>query len=189
MPRTTQKRKLDSLPGDITKEQLIERMIRVNQAGEYGAKRIYEGQISILEGTKDEPILQEMVESEEIHLEQFNKLMVERRVRPTILSPLWHVAGFALGAGSALLGREAAMACTVAVEEVIEEQYKNQLVKLENDKGEKKLIDTIKKFREEEIMHKTKALEEGAEEAPGYSLFSGAIKTGSRIAIWLSERI
>ena len=106
------------LPGDLSKDDLIARMIRVDQAGEYGAKRIYDGQLAVLGGSPDEPVLREMAETEKHHLETFNKLMVSRRVRPAVLAPLWHV-GFALGAGTAI-GREAAMACTVAVEEVIE---------------------------------------------------------------------
>ena len=106
------------LPGDLSKDKLIARIIRVDQAGEYGAKRIYEGQLAVLGGSSDEPVLREMAETEKHHLETFNQLMVSRRVRPTALAPLWHVAGFALGAGTALIGREAAMACTVAVEEV-----------------------------------------------------------------------
>ena len=124
----TARKKLGRLPGDLTKEELISRIIRVDQAGEYGAKRIYEGQLSVLGGSEDGPLLREMADKENSHLETFNKLMVERRVRPTLLSPLWHFAGFALGAGTALMGREAAMACTVAVEEVIEEHYANQAI-------------------------------------------------------------
>ena len=92
------------LPGDPTKDEMIERIIRVDQAGEYGAKRIYEGQLAVLGDTKDGPILKEMAAAEEKHLDAFNKMVIERRVRPTALTPLWHVAGFALGAGTALLG-------------------------------------------------------------------------------------
>ena len=117
------------LPGDLSKDELVARIIRVDQAGEYGAKRIYEGQLSVLGGSPDEPDLREMAKTEQHHLETFNKLMVSRRVRPA-LAPLWHVAGFA-GAGTALMGREAAMACTVAVEEVID--YANQAVQLETE--------------------------------------------------------
>ena len=109
---------------------LIDRMIRVNQAGEYGAKRIYEGQLSILGDTTDGPVLQEMKEHEQVHLDAFNKLMIDKRVRPTALFPIWHIAGFALGAGTARLGKNAAMACTVAVEEVIEEHYEKQIASL-----------------------------------------------------------
>jgi len=118
--------------------------------------------------------------------------VVERRVRPTALTPLWHIAGFALGAGTALLGREAAMACTVAVEEVIEEHYADQSAKLEalpkNDK-ENELQYVIEEFKAEEIEHRDIGLENDAEQAPGYPVLSAAIKSGSRLAIWLSERI
>ncbi len=177
------------LPGDPSREELIARMIRVNQAGEYGAKRIYEGQLSILGDSEDGPVLRDMAETEEMHLEAFNKLIVARRVRPTLLTPLWHVAGYALGAGTALLGREAAMACTVAVEEVIEEHYAEQAAQLDNDDDEADLKNTIEKFRAEEIEHKETALERGARDAPGYEVLTAAVKTGSRLAIWLSERI
>ena len=107
------KKSFGRLPGDLSKEELIARIIRVDQAGEYGAKRIYEGQLSVLSGTEDENVLREMADTEVVHLDTFNKLMVERRVRPTVLAPLWHFAGFALGAGTALMGRDAAMACTL----------------------------------------------------------------------------
>ena len=179
---------LGRLPGDLSKEELIARIIRVDQAGEYGAKRIYEGQLSVLSGTKDEPVLREMADTEVVHLDTFNKIMVERRVRPTVLAPLWHFAGFALGAGTALMGREAAMACTVAVEEVIEEHYGNQAAVLAFEE-EPELLATIEKFREEEIDHKETALGEGAEQAPGYPVLASVVKSGSRLAIWLSERI
>ena len=175
------------LPGDLSREELIERIIRVDQAGEYGAKRIYEGQLAVLAGTPDETVLREMADVEEQHLNTFNALMVERRVRPTILAPLWHVAGFALGAGTALMGREAAMACTVAVEEVIEEHYSDQAAKLAEE-DDPELLATVKKFRDEETEHKQVAFAEGAERAPGYPLLTSAIKSGSRLAIWLSER-
>ena len=129
-----------------------------------------------------------MAETEEVHLKTFNKLMVERQVRPTALAPLWHVAGFALGAGTALMGREAAMACTVAVEEVIEEHYAGQAAQLAEE-DEPELLATVEKFRDEELEHKETALAEGAEEAPAYPVLSAAVKTGSRLAIWLSERV
>ena len=182
------KKSFGRLPGDLSKEELIARIIRVDQAGEYGAKRIYEGQLSVLSGTEDENVLREMADTEVVHLDTFNKLMVERRVRPTVLAPLWHFAGFALGAGTALMGREAAMACTVAVEEVIEEHYGNQAAVLAFEE-EPELLATIEKFREEEIDHKETALLEGAENAPGYPFLASAVKSCSRVAIWLSERI
>ena len=182
------KKSFGRLPGDLSKEELIARIIRVDQAGEYGAKRIYEGQLSVLSGTEDEPVLREMADTEVVHLDTFNKIMVERRVRPTLLAPLWHVAGFALGAGTALMGREAAMACTVAVEEVIEEHYSHQAAQLDSEE-EPEILEIIERFRKDEAEHKETALLEGAENAPGYPLLTSAVKSCSRVAIWLSERI
>ena len=175
------------LPGDPTQAELVARTIRVDQAGEFGAKRIYAGQIAVLGGTEDGPLLREMAATEERHLDRFNAMLAERRVRPTALSPVWHIAGFALGAGSALLGREAAMACTVAVEEVIEEHYRGQLDALGDSEPELKAV--IDEFRADEIGHKESALAAGAENAPAYPVLSAAVKTGSRLAIWLSERV
>lgn len=178
------------LPGDLSREQLIERMIRVNQAGEYGAVRIYEGQLSVLASSDDAPVIKHMLDQEIEHLGTFSEILKKRRVRPTALMPLWHLAGFALGAGSALMGKQAAMACTVAVEEVIDEHYAAQVQKLEcmgND--EKNLRDTCEKFRGEELEHRKIGLEHGAEQTPGYEALSAIVKTGSRVAIWLSERI
>jgi 3-demethoxyubiquinol 3-hydroxylase len=178
------------LPGDLKQEQLIERMIRVDQAGEYGAVRIYEGQLSVLASSDSAPVIKHMLDQEIEHLETFSEMLKKRRVRPTALMPLWHLAGFALGAGTALLGKKAAMACTVAVEEVIDEHYAAQVEKLEcmgND--EKNLKDTCEKFREEELEHRKIGLEHGAEQTPGYEALSAVVKTGSRMAIWLSERI
>ena len=168
---------------------MIERMIRVNQAGEYGAVRIYEGQLSVLGGTASAPVIERMAEQERSHLETFNKLIPERRVRPTALLPFWHVAGFALGAGTALLGEKAAHACTVAVEEVIDEQYAGQVRRLKDEGVERDLLDTFEEFRLEEVKHKETGLELGARDAPGYEALTGLVKAGSRLAIWLSTRI
>ncbi len=185
------KKRYGRLPGDLSPAETVERIIRVDQAGEFGAKRIYEGQLAILGDSADGPTLREMAATEEIHLDRFNDLMVERRVRPTVLTPLWHVAGFALGAGTALMGREAAMACTAAVEEVIEEHYAGQAAQLaaQLDNNEAELKEVIEEFKQDEIEHRETALAEGAERAPGYPVLSAAIKSGSRLAIWLSERI
>ncbi|MDA0239982.1 MAG: demethoxyubiquinone hydroxylase family protein [Proteobacteria bacterium] len=180
------KRRLGRLPGDPSEAETLARMIRVDQAGEYGAKRIYEGQLAVLGNSKDGPVLRDMAATEQVHLDTFNRIMTERQVRPTVLQPLWHVAGFALGAGTALLGPRAAMACTVAVEEVIEEHYADQAAALGDNESE--LRGTIEKFRDEELEHKETALEHGAEQAPAYPALSAAVKTGSRLAIWLSER-
>ena len=176
------------LPGDLTPEDQIARMIRVDHAGEYGARRIYEGQLAVL--GKHHPQAAEirhMYEQEKRHLETFEELLSERRVRPTALQPLWHLAGFALGAATAMMGERAAMACTVAVEEVIDEHYARQSAAL--DASEAPLRETIDEFRAEELEHRDIALQQGAEEAPGYELLTGGIKAGSRLAIWLSERV
>ncbi len=177
----------DRLPGDPDREALVARMIRVDQAGEYGAVRIYQGQLAILAGTAAEAPIREMAEQERRHLEAFDALIAERNVRPTLLSPLWHVAGFALGAGTALLGPKAAMACTQAVEEVIEEHYAAQAAALGDD--EAKLRARIEEFRADEIEHRDRAIAEGAEDTPGHALLTETVKAGSRLAIWLSSRI
>src|SRR5438128_328332 len=118
------------LPGDLEPDALIHRIIRVDHAGEYGAKRIYEGQLAVLGRSAAAPALRHMAEQEQTHLAAFETLMVERRVRPTLLQPVWHLAGFALGAATALLGERAAMACTIAVEEVIDAHYQSQTASL-----------------------------------------------------------
>ena len=175
------------MPGDPTREEMIDSMIRVDHAGEHGAVRIYEGQLAILAGTDAEEPIREMAEQEQHHLKTCDKIIAERHVRPTILSPLWNVAGFILGAGSALLGPKAAMACTQAVEEVIDEHYADQAKKLGEEEAE--LRETIEEFRADELAHRNKAIEQGAQDAPGYELLTGTIKASSRIAIWLSTRI
>jgi ubiquinone biosynthesis monooxygenase Coq7 len=175
------------LPGDLPRDALIRRMIRVDHAGEYGARRIYEGQLAVLGRRRDAEPIRHMAVQEKRHLDAFDKLLGERRVRPTALHPLWHVAGYALGAATALLGREAAMACTVAVEEVIDEHYQKQAAALGADDPELKTM--VETFRAEEIEHRDIGIAEGAERAPGYDVLKGAIKAGSRLAIWLAERI
>ncbi len=175
------------LPGDLDREALIARMIRVNHAGEFGAKRIYQGQLSVLGDAKSAPVIKHMADQEQQHLDTFEQLIVERRVRPTLLSPLWHVAGFALGAATAALGERAAMACTVAVEEVIDEHYAAQQAALGDD--EQELRETIGRIRADEAEHHDTALAHEAELAPGYEVMSALIKRGSRIAIWLSSRL
>ena len=184
--------KTGPLPGDLGPEAMTERMLRVDHAGEYGAVRIYQGQLAVLGKSDKAPMLHHMLEQEEEHLATFNKLVAERRVRPTALLPIWHVAGFALGAGTALLGEKAAMACTVAVEEVINEHYADQVANLDArdaDTKEPDLRNTFETFRLEELEHRETALENDAEQAPGYEVLTGAIKTASRFAIWLSERV
>ncbi len=175
------------LPGDPTRREIIERIIRVDQAGEAGAARIYEGQLAVLGHTDAAASIRHMAEQEHEHLATFNALMVERRVRPTLLSPVWHAAGFALGAGTALMGPRAAMACTVAIEEAIDEHYADQAAALGDD--EAALRETVLAARADEIEHREIARAAGAERAPGYVALHGAIKTGTRIAIWLTERL
>jgi len=166
----------------------VDAMIRVDHAGEFGAVRIYEGQLAVLRGRKDASahVIEKMAKQEERHLKAFDALVNARRVRPTALSPLWQVAGFALGAATALMGEKAAMACTAAVEEVIDEHYAGQIERLDHDPD---LKAEIADFRADEIAHKHEALAHGAEEAPGYRVLSRAIKAGCRLAIKLSERI
>lgn len=176
----------DALPGDPSREEQIARMIRVDQAGEYGAVRIYAGQLAVLRRTGSGEVIRAMAATEREHLERFDDLVADRGVRPTALQPLWHVAGYALGAATALLGERAAMACTVAVEEVIDRHYAEQAERLGEDEAE--LRGTIETFRADEIEHKDEALAHGAEGAPGYELLTGAVKAGSRLAIWLSTR-
>ena len=179
-------------PGDPDRREIVERIVRVDQAGEFGAVRIYEGQLAALRWTgrgKSETgrKIEAMARAERQHHQEFNRLIVARRVRPTLLSPLWNVAGFALGAATALLGDKAAMACTVAVEETIDEHYASQAASLGDDEAE--LRATVEKFRAEEIEHRDEALASGAEQAPAYPALSAAIKAGSKLAIWLSSRV
>ena len=183
----TQKTAEYRLPGDPTARDVLERTIRVDHAGEYGAKRIYEGQLAVLGRTKYGPLIEHMKAQEQVHLDTFSRLIGERRVRPTALLPFWHVAGFALGAASALLGHRGAMACTVAVEEAIDEHYRAQEDTLGDDEAE--LRADIARFRAEELEHRDTGLENEAEQAPAYRLLSAAIKTGCKIAIKVSERV
>lgn len=175
------------LPGDPTRRQRIDRMVRVDHAGEYGAVRIYEGQLAVLGRSADAPTIEHMAEQERVHRATFEEMIADKRVRPTALLPVWHIAGFALGAGTALLGREAAMACTVAVEEVIDEHYAGQIADLGDTEPE--LRQVFEKFREEELEHRDTGLDHGAERAPAYEVLTGAVRRATRLAIWLSERI
>jgi 3-demethoxyubiquinol 3-hydroxylase len=174
----------------------VERVIRVDQAGEFGAVRIYEGQLAALRWTgransETSRKISGMARAEREHNATFDRLAAERRVRPTLLSPIWGLAGFALGAATALMGDKAAMACTVAIEETIDEHYASQAAALAAIPGddESELRTTVEKFREEEIAHKNEALASGAEQAPAYEALTAAIKAGSKLAIWLSTRI
>ncbi|XP_007516605.2 5-demethoxyubiquinone hydroxylase, mitochondrial [Erinaceus europaeus] len=168
----------------------VDRIIRVDHAGEYGANRIYAGQMAVLGRTSAGPIIQKMWDQEKDHLKKFNELMVAFRVRPTVLMPFWNVAGFALGMGTALLGKEGAMACTVAVEESIAHHYNNQIRTLMEEDPEKyeELLQVIKKFRDEELEHHDIGLEHDAELAPAYGILKKVIQAGCSAAIYLSER-
>lgn len=176
------------LPGDPPLQQELQRMIRVDQAGEYGAARIYKGQLAVLAGRDCAPMLRHMAQQEERHLAAFNEIMTRRRVRPSVLSPFWHVAGYALGAGTALLGEKAAMACTVAVEEEIDTHYAAQRARLQQRGDEPELAETIEEFRKEELEHRDLGLAHGAAETPGYIFLKAAIGAGARLAIRLAER-
>jgi ubiquinone biosynthesis monooxygenase Coq7 len=182
-----ERRRNHRLPGDPRPAAEIARMIRVDHAGEYGAARIYAGQLAVLGRARSGAAIRTMAEQEKRHLAAFDALIAARRIRPTLLSPLWHAAGFALGAATALLGERAAMACTVAVEEVIDEHYRRQSESLGD--AEPQLRATIDEFRADESEHRDVALAHGARDLIGYSLLSGAIKAGSRLAIWLSTRV
>ncbi|MCM8557699.1 demethoxyubiquinone hydroxylase family protein [Sphingomicrobium sediminis] len=166
----------------------IDSMIRVDQAGEYGATRIYAGQLAVLgEDSQAAHVIARMASQEDRHLARFNQLMAERKVRPTILQPFWNIAGFGLGAVTALIGEKAAMACTDAVETEIDKHYEEQLQALGDSDPE--LSADIKQFQAEELEHRDTAREHGSEEAPAYPLMTGLIRAGCKVAIELSKRI
>jgi ubiquinone biosynthesis monooxygenase Coq7 len=167
----------------------VKKFIRVDHAGEYGAERIYAGQLAVLGRTRHAETLRHMKDQEEVHLKTFSRLITERRVRPTVLLPLWNIAGFALGAATAAMGPRAAMACTVAVEETIDEHYRAQEQALERDETEIPLRETIAKFREEELEHRDIGLANEAEKTFGYRILTRIIKTGCKAAIRISEQI
>lgn len=175
-----------TLPGDLNPRELIERIIRVDHAGEYGAMRIYAGQLAFIKDAEARKAIEHMQEQEKHHLESFEALMRQRRVRPTIFTPLWHVAGYAMGAATALMGKEAAMACTVAVESVINDHYAAQHEKLGSD--EQPLADMIETFRKEEMEHHDTGLAQGAKDTPIYPVLHHAVSGATRLAIWLSSR-
>lgn len=169
-------------------------MIRVDQAGEYGATRIYAGQLAVMgDRGPHSAEIRTMAEQEAGHLARFDALIARRGTRPTALQPAWSVAGYALGAATALLGPEAAMACTAAVEEEIDRHYSRQLDELEQARGtpdeDPELAAMIEEFRADERAHRDAAIAAGAERAPAYPLLSAAIRLGCRAAIRLSERL
>ncbi|XP_058176525.1 5-demethoxyubiquinone hydroxylase, mitochondrial [Anopheles ziemanni] len=186
-------RGIHTSPGSCTQRcsKLIDTVLRVDHAGELGANQIYRGQMAVLGHTKAGKTIQHMWEQEKVHKKEFDRLINKYRARPTALLPFWNVAGFALGAGTALLGEKAAMACTVAVESVIVEHYNDQLRKLMDDPTftDKELLDTIQRFRDEEQEHHDTGIEHGAEQAPFYRALTDVIKFGCRTAIKIAEKV
>ena len=182
------KKKIAKKSKSTTDKTILDEIIRVDHAGEYGATRIYDGQIAVFgKDSKIGKTIQHMADQEQEHIEKFNDLLIEKRVRPTALLPLWNIAGFALGAGTALMGEKAAMACTVAVEKVIGEHYREQQDLLEDD--EKELKKTIAKFEKDELEHHDIGLEHDAENAPGYKVMTKVIEIGCKVAIAISKKI
>ncbi|MBA4793453.1 demethoxyubiquinone hydroxylase family protein [Phenylobacterium sp.] len=178
-------------PGASAVRARLAEILRVDHAGELGAVHIYQGQRAVLGAAKGrERIaaqLEEMEGHEAVHLARFDALLNERKVRPTLMTPVWRVAGFALGAGTALMGEKAAHACTEAVESVIEQHYAGQIAELSEQEPE--LAAQLSQFRDEELAHRDLAVEEGAHQAPGYAALSAVIRAGCRAAIKLSEKV
>ena len=183
--------KITRRPGAATDAKRLKEILRVDHAGELGAVRIYQGQLAVLgkspraQGSAD--IVRHMAAQEAEHKAAFDQLLAERGTRPSLLEPLWSVAGFALGAATALIGERAAMACTVAVEEVIGEHYGRQIDEI--DEAEPQLAEKLRELRSEELEHRDTGLAEGAEKAPAYPLLSGVIKAGCRLAIKIAEKV
>jgi len=173
------------------KRAAIDRIIRVDHAGELGADRIYAGQMAVLGKTSVGPVIQHMWDQEKEHRAKFEELIPKYRVRPTVLVPIWNIAGYVLGAGTAMIGKEAAMACTVAVETVITDHYNSQLRELiaMGEEENKELIEVIKKFRDEEMEHHDTGLLHDAELAPAYQALSQVIKVGCKAAVYISEKV
>ena len=178
-------------PGRGAQKRRLGQILRVDHAGELGAVHIYRGQRAVFGAVsgyeKISADLEEMEGHEHVHLNRFNALLTEHGVRPTLMTPLWRVGSFAMGAATALLGEKAAHACTEAVESVISDHYAGQIAELSESHPD--LAAELTKFRDDEIMHHDKAVEEGAREAPGYPLLSALIKTTCKVAIKVSEAI
>lgn len=172
-----------------SKKNLIDRIIRVDHAGEYGAQRIYEGQMRALKDSDVYETIKEMHEQEKKHLNFFENEMRIRKVRPTVMFPFWHIGGYAMGFVTGIMGKKAAMACTVAVEEVIGEHYEGQENALALYKDEQQLTETIKEFKEEELEHKEIGEEHDAGDAPFYPFIYSAVRTITKLAVKISERI
>lgn len=180
------------MPGQDVQQRALAEMIRVDHAGEYGAVQIYRGQRAVFGRIESKShaarLIASMEAGEQEHLKTFDRMIAERGVRPTLMAPIWRVAGFGLGAMTALMGEQAAHACTEAVEEVIEEHYGRQSEKLRGG-ADPELRSVIDRFRADEIAHKDTAIEQGARNAPGYGVLSAVIKFGCRAAIRISEKI
>ncbi|MER2520093.1 MAG: demethoxyubiquinone hydroxylase family protein [Bdellovibrionales bacterium] len=176
------------LPGErVQQSRKIEKILRVDHAGEFGARRIYAGQLAVLGHSPQAPVILDMAKQENEHFAAFDKAMKDYAIRPTALMPLWNILGYALGAATAALGPQAAMACTVAVEETIVAHYSHQLEALgHQDPALRKLI---MKCRDDEDEHRKIGLKYGAQATPAYSLLRAAIQSASRLAIALSEKI
>ena len=175
---------------DAKKHALIDRILRVDHAGESGARRIYEGQLYVLGDKAGSAEIKEMYEQERHHYETMSRLVRERRARPTLLLPLWDVAGFVLGAATAALGKEAAMACTEAVETEIGNHYNAQLRELlEVAPEDEELRRILTEFRDDELEHLDKAMEEGAAQAPAHDVMVRVIRAGCKAAIYVAERV
>lgn len=174
-------------PGAATSARRLDEILRVDHAGELGAVRIYQGQLAVLGNTPVAEIVREMSEQEKRHKALLDDLINERGARPSLLDPVWSAAGFALGAASALLGEKAAMACTVAVEEVIGAHYGRQAAEIEA--SEPALAATLHQLKTEEVEHLETGIAEGADQAPAYPLMRGLIKAGCRLAIKIAEKL
>jgi len=172
----------------LTDQSILEEIIRVDHAGEFGATRIYDGQIAIFgKKSKIGKTIKHMADQEQEHIETFEKLILNHRVRPTALLPVWNVAGYFLGVATAMMGEKAAMACTVAVEKVIGEHYHKQISLLKED--HKKLKATIKKFAQDELEHHDIGIAHDAEKTPGYTILTKFIEMGCKTAIAVSKKI
>lgn len=175
------------LPGDLNHKKLLDEIIRVNHAGEYGAKRIYQGQMSVLKDVDSQKDLKIMADQEQIHLDYFVEKMQLNKVRPSVFMPLWHVFGYALGRGTAKLGKTSAMVCTEAVEEVIDEHYQEQLKILKNT-NEDELVQNIEKFRQEELEHYDLAKKNMENLNFGHKILYNVIKLGCRLSIEIAKK-
>ncbi len=176
---------INLLPGDLNKKQTLEKIIRVNHAGEYGAKRIYQGQLAVLQDSDEQILLKHMAQQEEEHLAYFTKKMQENRIRPSLLMPFWHVIGYALGKASAMLDKSSAMVTTEAIEEVINNHYQEQL---QNPHVDQDMAKKIEQFRQEELEHHKIAKENTDTFNLKHKILYHFVKLGCKISIALARR-